>query len=130
MPHWKRDGYWACVEGTPGAAAPDRLEPASGEPVIGKTFYSGFSVPELDSCLRATGARTLVVAGLYLHACVSATVLDAYQRGYSVLVGADAVASRSSEQLDVARDFLSGRAAMFRPVAEIVATLDSAGESA
>lgn len=123
MPHWKRDDYWACVEGTAGCEPPPALVARGGEPVIGKSFYSGFSNPALDGWLQAAGAATLVLAGVYLHACISATALDAYQRGYEVWVAEDSVATMRADQADVAEDFLSGRAATFLRSSAIVARL-------
>lgn len=111
MPHWKRTGLWACVEGSPGAEAPAAVAPRDREPVVAKSFYSAFGNPDLDAILRSVGADSLILAGLYLHACISATTLDAYQRGYRVWVARDAVASTNDRQREAATEFLDGRAA-------------------
>ena len=84
MPHWIREDRWECVDGTPGALPPAELMPAPGETVVRKPFFSGFGNPELERMLAAQAINTLVVAGIYLHACVRSTVLDAYERGYTV----------------------------------------------
>lgn len=124
MPHWKRDAYWACVENTSGSEAPPLLKPLANERVFGKTFYSGFQNPELEPALAAHRPAPLIVAGLYLHACVCATVLDAYQRGHEVWIAAQAVTSTERAYYDSAHDFLTGRAAAFMDTADIFARLD------
>ncbi len=111
MPHWKRAGLWACVEGTPGAEAPAAVAPRDNEPVVAKSFYSAFGTDDLDRVLRDRGVDVVVLAGLYLHACVTATTLDAYQRGYEVLIARDAVAATNERQRAAATEFLDGRAA-------------------
>lgn len=120
MPHWKESGRWACIEGTPGALAPHALAPAENETVITKRFFSGFESGSLHEHLRANGIDTLVVAGLYTHGCVRATVLDAYAKGYTVWVAADGVASAEHEHAQLSQQWLNGRAARFLASSEIL----------
>jgi len=64
-------------------------------PVIAKSRPSAFSNPDLDSLLRARGVQVLYVLGVFAEGCVRATVLDAVQRGYTVRVLEEAVASNA-----------------------------------
>jgi acyl-CoA reductase-like NAD-dependent aldehyde dehydrogenase/nicotinamidase-related amidase len=123
MPHWQKAGTWACVEGTPGCAAPSELEPRAGEPVFPKRFFSGFENPDLATRLRELSAAPLVVAGVYLHGCVRATVLDAYARGHEVWVASDAVGSPDPVHAAITREYLEGRAASFLDQHQILARL-------
>lgn len=123
MPHWVRDGTVACVDGTPGVLAPDAVAPIGGEPVITKQYFSGFGNPELVTFLAEAGARTLVVAGIYLHGCVRSTVMDAYERGFEVWVAGDAVGSNQPDHATLTRRYLDGRAATFMDVDAILARL-------
>ncbi|MGE5276240.1 MAG: aldehyde dehydrogenase family protein [Acidobacteriota bacterium] len=123
MPHWKALGRWKCVAGTPGQAAPEPLRPEGGEAVVRKTFFSGFSTGALDRALARARADTLLVAGVHLHGCVRATVLDAYQRGLAVWVAEDAVGSDDPLHAAVTRRYLEDRAARFAPVEELLARL-------
>jgi len=123
MPHWKALDRWRCVRGTPGHAFPEGLEPRAGEAVVSKTFFSAFSSPDLAGAL--SGADTLLVAGVHLHGCVRATVLDAYASGRTVWVADDAVGSDDPLQAAVTRRYLEGRAARFAPVGEILRWLES-----
>jgi acyl-CoA reductase-like NAD-dependent aldehyde dehydrogenase/nicotinamidase-related amidase len=123
MPHWQRQGIRQCVNGTPGAMAPASLRPIAGEAVIDKRYFSGFESGRLDEVLRTRGVNTLVVAGLYAHGCVRATVTDAYQKGYAVQVAADGVASTDPQHALVSREWLDGRAARFLAVDAILAII-------
>ena len=119
MPHWKALGVRKCVRGTPGHRPPPELAPRAGEPVVSKSFFSAFSAPELAAALA--GADTLLVAGVHLHGCVRATVLDAYAHGLAVWVAEDAVGSDDPLHAAVTRRYLDGRAARFAPVNELLA---------
>jgi alpha-ketoglutaric semialdehyde dehydrogenase len=123
MPHWRRAGRWDCVEGTDGHAAPDALRRRDGEATVDKQFFSGFSAPQLEPTLKGLGAATLIVAGVHLHGCVRATVLDAYQRGFVVWVATDAVGSYDPLHAAVSRRYLEGRAARFAEVDSLLALL-------
>ncbi len=120
MPHWQRQGTWACVAGTPGEMPPPELAALPGEPVFHKRFFSGFADPALDRWLQETGAGALWVAGIYTHGCVRATVLDAYERGYQVTVVDDAIASTDPLHDQISRSYLGSRAASFAGSGELL----------
>ncbi len=128
MPHWKAADRWKCVPGTPGHAAPPELAPEAGEPVVAKRFFSAFDAPELGPVLAGSGADTLIVAGVHLHGCVRATVLDAYARGFAVVVAEDAVGSDDPLHAAVTRRYLDGRAARFATVEELLAAIGGGSE--
>ncbi len=122
MAHWKRDGRWSCVEGTPGHAAPGPLESTPDETVLHKT---GFSAPGLVDAVADRGADTVVVAGVMLHACVRLAVLDLYQAGFRVIVATDAVGSDDPLHAEVTRRYLEARSIDFVPVDRLVARSES-----
>ena len=123
MPHWKRLGRAECVEGTPGAQAPAALQPADGELVLRKRFFSAFGDARLDPWLRRRGVEHLLVAGVYLQSCVRSTVLDAYERGYEVTVVEDAVGTTEPLHAELTRTYLAERAASFQPAAGVFSDL-------
>lgn len=125
MPHWIADGRFACVEGTDGALPPTELVPADAELVVSKQFFSGFVGGTLDKWLRDHGVDRVVAAGLYLHACVRSTVLDAYELGYDVWVAEDAVGSVDLAHGVFSRKWLDGRAARFVSVSDVLRSLDA-----
>lgn len=139
MPHWRRLGKWMCVRGTQGHLPPDRLAPAGPEIIAHKRFFSAFGAPELEAALQQHGADTILLAGVHLHACVRATALDAYERGYDVWIADDAVGSDDPLHAGITRRYLAARAARFITVDALVAQIErpafgaesvSAGESA
>jgi acyl-CoA reductase-like NAD-dependent aldehyde dehydrogenase/nicotinamidase-related amidase len=129
MPHWVAAGTSLCVEGDTGEAPPPALAERDGEAVVRKRFFSAFETPALDTSLRATHVDELIVAGIYLHGCVRATVLDAYARGLRVTVVRDAVGSSEVLHAEITRDYLHGRAAAFASTREVLARLDGDGSA-
>lgn len=126
MPRWKRADRWICEAGTPGHAPPELLWALDGEPVIDKTFYSGFSNPLLARELDSRGADTVVIAGVHLHACVRQTALDAAERGHHVWIAQDAVGSDDPVHGAITRRYLADRVARFADVEELIAELRGA----
>ena len=127
MPHWRERGITACVEGTAGAETPSPLEPRAEELVATKQYYRGFADPAVEPWLRARDVERVVVAGIYTHACVRETAIDAYERGYEVWVGGDAVGSTEPAHSDATRAWLETRAARFRTTRAILADLGLEG---
>jgi len=123
MPHWVRDDYWACVEGTRGCLPPPELEALAGEHVYKKQYFSAFGEPALDKDLKQLGIHILYVAGLFTHGCVRSTVLDAYERGYDVRVVSDCVASTAPLHAQISIQYLDGRAAKFIHIRHVEQTL-------
>jgi nicotinamidase-related amidase len=68
--------------------------------VIDKTRYSAFAEAALASHLQQRRVDTLVITGSETDVCVLATVLGAVDRGYRVVVVADAICSSSDEGHD------------------------------
>ena len=68
--------------------------------VIDKTRYSAFAETGLHRCLRERHAQGLIITGSETDVCVLATVLDAVDLGYRVIVVHDGVCSSSDEGHD------------------------------
>jgi nicotinamidase-related amidase len=64
------------------------------------TRYSGFAEPHLLAHLQQREADGLIITGSETDVCVLATVLDAVDLGYRVIVVTDAVCSSSDEGHD------------------------------
>jgi nicotinamidase-related amidase len=82
---------------SPWIAVDARIAPREDEPVLAKLYASAFFGTDLDERLRAAGCDTVVVTGASTSGCVRATVVDALQHGYRVLVPREAVADRADE---------------------------------
>jgi acyl-CoA reductase-like NAD-dependent aldehyde dehydrogenase len=106
---------------------PAELRPTAAERVFFKQFFSGFGSPGLAEALRAQRVDTLIVAGLYTHGCVRATALDAYERGFQVILAQDALASTDPLHAEITRAYLAERAATFLRSEEILRWLTKHG---
>jgi N-formylmaleamate deformylase len=83
------------VAGSPACELDPRLERRPHEPLIMKKYTSSFFGTCLVPTLVSSGADTLVIVGASTSGCVRATVVDAVQFGFRVLVPSDAVADRA-----------------------------------
>ena len=88
------------IEGTKGRELYGQLQNVYAEnknnPAIhwmDKTRYSAFAGTDLELKLRERGINELHVVGVCTDICVLHTVIDAYNKGFSVVVHKDAVAS-------------------------------------
>ena len=83
-----KDGEW-------GAEFMKSLEPRQShrEFVVTHTRISAFAGTSVDQTLRMLDVTHLVVAGVATHSVVENTVRDAADRGYEILVAADACAA-------------------------------------
>lgn len=126
MPH-RRSGLRRCVVGTPGAEPPAALAARAHETVLRKDFFSAFSNAELQTLLQQQGTRSLIIAGLYTHACIQASVLDAYQRGYTVYLPQDGLASPEPLHAALTLKWLHERACCVTSVAALQTQLQPGG---
>lgn len=76
---------------------PELAGHAPAERVIDKMVYSPWLGATLGGMLAADGVDTLVVTGAETEVCVLATVIGAVERGYRVIVVADAICSSGRE---------------------------------
>lgn len=103
-----------------GATLPALRAAAPAAPVFAKTHFSCCGDEALDRHLDALGRGTVVVCGVEAHVCVLATVADLLQRGRRVLVAADAVASRSDANRDLAIQAMRDLGALALPVESLL----------
>ncbi len=85
------------AEGGEGVAFHPSVRPAPHHTVLSKSMISSFAGTDLHARLQRSGVRTLIIAGLMTHMCVSTAARDARQFGaasYAVLLAADACATR------------------------------------
>ena len=87
-----------------------RLVPPAA--VLDKTRYSALSSPAMGQAPRAREANCLVISGAETDVCIAATVLSAVDRGYRVIVVADAICSSSDPGHDAQLDLYNRRLAL------------------
>jgi nicotinamidase-related amidase len=87
--------HGAAVRGTAGAEFDPRLVRSGSELVITKSSPSAFSNPELEPYLRIHGVQDLYLLGVFAEGCVRSTAVEAVQRGYTVHLIVNAVATNA-----------------------------------
>lgn len=95
---WKQMGIRQPVDPSlpPGDVIVEQLAPADGEVVINKGGKpSGFFGTPLGSLLTYHKVDTTIITGMVTSGCVRATVLDAFQSNYHVLIPYECCADRS-----------------------------------
>lgn len=82
-----------------GGTMPALLEllPEGQPEAVDKTVFACSASAPWMAQLEATGRRTVVVVGIEAHVCVLQTSLGLKEKGYNVVVVADAIASRFPE---------------------------------
>ncbi len=124
MPHWKKKNIKQCVTKTDGSLPPNQLIPLHDEIVIQKQFYSGFESIDLHAYLKKQNITLLIISGIYTHACVRSTALDAYALGYDVVIASDAVGSPEPLHAEITRNYLEKREIKFLSHSEILETVE------
>jgi maleamate amidohydrolase len=78
------------------------IGPMGAEPLLIKSDASSFVSGELEQLLAERDVEWLFVAGVWTEACVAATVKDAVERGFRVLLVKDACGSGSTAMHEMA----------------------------
>jgi nicotinamidase-related amidase len=91
----KAHGLRGLVEGSDAVALDPRLERRPEDLLVVKKGASAFFGTPVAAALVAQGVDTLVVCGATTSGCVRATVVDAVQHGFQVLVPEPAVGDRA-----------------------------------
>ncbi len=109
--HVRTDKAMPHRDAAPDATPPSALAEHPGEPVFAKRFFSAFDAPGLDDALKAAGVKRLRLAGLLTHACIHATALDAYAKGYEVEIDEALISTDATTHAAQSLAWLDGRAA-------------------
>lgn len=110
-----RDG-----SGGHGAVMPG-IEPQPADVVFRREQgLTGFYATGLDPYLRNTGVTTVIVTGVSLNIAVLGTAIEAMNRGYTVIVPNDCIASDPPEYAEVAGRYTLRNIAYVVPSATIV----------
>jgi nicotinamidase-related amidase len=91
-----------CIEGSGGdELAPSLAVDEARDYVLKKRRYSAFFGTDLDLILRENGVTDVIIVGTKTNCCIRATVTDAYNLNYNVVVLSDCVATDSPVVNDV-----------------------------
>ncbi len=98
-----------CVIGTWDADIVDEIKPTPMDHIVIKRRDSAFQDTEIGVWLKSIGIDTLVFCGIDTSICVEASLRDAFNNGYDVILISDATASSNIKHfettLEVARDY-------------------------
>jgi nicotinamidase-related amidase len=103
-----------------GHTLPWIAEAAAGAAIVEKTAFSCCDESELCLHLDRLSRRTVVLCGVEAHVCVLSSAADLVARGFTVLVAADAVASRRTESRDQALAAMRDLGALVLPTESIL----------
>ncbi len=113
------------IAGTEGCELLSELDHRFTDKTIVKKRYSAFFGTELEEALRLSKPDFLVVAGINIHACVRATVIDACQRDYEVVLATECIASYDEAHHEMTKRYLDGGIARLLPNASIIKMLSA-----
>lgn len=98
-----------CVRGTWDAEIIDEIKPAQQDHVVVKRRDSAFHDTEIEVWMESLGVDTLIFCGIDTSICVEASLRDAFNNGYDVVLISDATASGSRKHfestLEIVRDY-------------------------
>lgn len=98
-----------CIRGSWDAAIVDEIKPAPEDHVVVKRRDSAFQDTELGVWLKSLGVDTLIFCGIDTSICVEASLREAFNKGYDVVLVSDATASGSPKHfestLEIVRDY-------------------------
>jgi biuret amidohydrolase len=114
--------FWS---GNPAFAIRKELEPLPSETVIRKRTMGAFNSSNLDSYLRETGVRNLVITGISTNACVETTARDAADRGWGCVLVAQGLADYDAEAHEAAlRGFHFNFGRVVDSASEVISALE------
>lgn len=98
-----------CVRETWDAAIVDEIKPASQDHIVIKRRDSAFQDTEIGVWLQSLEADTVIFCGIDTSICVEASLRDAFNSGYDVVLISDATASSNPKHyqstIEVVQDY-------------------------
>jgi nicotinamidase-related amidase len=103
------------------------IAPTIDEVVLDKICYNPFNCTGLDNILRNCGVKYLLICGPRTSSHFDATILDAVDRGFTVLIISDACADHSALGTHAEIEYLSGGMISVRTTQSVLELLESLG---
>lgn len=100
------------------------LAPRDGDVVIDKRQWGAFYGTDLDLQLRRRGITTIILGGIATNFGVESTARDAYERGYQLIFGLDAMTGLSAADHEFAVTRIFPAIGRVRTVSEIISALE------
>lgn len=125
----KSEGMKALVAGSRLVEIDERTGIQSVDPIIVKHGASAFFGTNLAALLTSAGVDTVIVTGATTSGCVRATVVDAVQSGFNVLVPRDCVADRAYEPHEASLFDIDQKYADVTDSADIITWIEQRGQT-
>jgi len=103
-----------------GGTIPEVIQKIKSPSVFQKEAFSACLEPDFLSTVQGFQRRKIVVVGMETHVCLLQTALDLMMSGFQVHLAADAVASRTTENRDIAINILRQAGAVISSVETII----------
>lgn len=98
-----------CIRGTWDAEIIDEIKPTLADHIVVKRRDSAFQDTEFGVWLKSLGVDALVFCGIDTSICVEASLREAFNKGYDVILISDATASGSPKHfestLEIVREY-------------------------
>jgi len=101
------------IRGEKGQEIIEELAPIKGEQIIDKPGKGAFYNTNFDKKLKSKDIKYLIIAGVTTEVCVDSTIREANDRGYSVLVLKDCVASYKPKLHQAALEMVISQGGIF-----------------
>jgi nicotinamidase-related amidase len=98
--------YPCMIEATPDIEFVDGFALPASAHNIQKRANSAFLGTDFEEQLRTLDVQKLVLAGAFIDGCVGLTAADAAQRGFEVVLAADAMAHRDAHHREMMIEWL------------------------
>lgn len=120
----KVPGLAELKEGSHWSEFDERIKPQPTDYVIVKKYQSAFYGTNLQALLTSLKVDTTIVTGVSTSGCVRATVVDAMQGGFRVIIPRECVGDRSPEQGEANLLDMHAKNGDVLPLAEVLAVLE------
>ncbi len=87
-----------CIDGSWGASILSDLNPEPQDYIVKKKYFNGFVHTNLQTILDGLGVDTLLFTGWRSDVCITQTAVEAFYRGFRVLVAKDGVNSTTAAE--------------------------------
>ncbi|MDF7798457.1 isochorismatase family protein [Pontiellaceae bacterium B1224] len=95
----------------------------SDVPMFGKTAFSCCGEPTFEQKFQSLEKKQAILVGIETHVCVYQTAVDLLEQGIEVFVAADAVSSRSAENIMLALQAMRDAGAQILPTESVLFAL-------
>jgi nicotinamidase-related amidase len=95
-----------CVPGTTGCEVVDELKPKDEDYIVNIYRMNAFLFSNLEYLLRVLGVNTVIITGVSTNTGCLLTAMEAFQRGFEVIIASDGCTTYKEEKHQAALEYL------------------------